>query len=192
MTFSIVALDRETRRLGAASSTGIRNVGERVPHVRGGVGAVATQSLTKVSYGREGLKLLEVGHNPKEALQKMLETDPEREHRQVIIIDTHGRKAAFTGEKTYDFKSHIKGENYVVAGNLLSTVGVVKKMAEAFEGEGDFVKGLLSALQAGKEAGGDRRGERSATLVVAPYGRGVLNLRVDDHPEPVKELATKL
>ena len=190
MTFSIIAKDKKTQTLGVATATGNTGVGNRVPHIKEGVGAIATQGLTEVSYGTKGLELLEIGYGSQEVLEKLLENDPKKEHRQVIIIDIHGGKAAFTGKENFDFKQHIIGENYIVAGNLLASEDVIKEMAKAFEKGHTFVEKLLLALEAGKEAGGDIRGERSAALLVTPYeaiGRS-LDLKVDDHPDPVKEL----
>lgn len=189
MTFSIVALDRNTSTLGVATATGSIYVGSRVPHLEAGVGAIATQGLTQTLYGVKGLELLKAGYTPQEALQKMLMEDPGREHRQVIIIDVKGRKAAFTGLETPSFKGHIIGQDYVAAGNLLASEKVVEKMVEAFEKEGDLPEKLLRALKAGREAGGDARGERSAALIIAPYKpKNRLALKVDNHQDPIGEL----
>lgn len=189
MTFSIVAIDKKTRTMGVATTTANTCVGSRVPHIKENVGAIATQGLTEVSYGIKGLELLEMGYTPREVLRKLLKSDPKKEHRQVIIIDIYGRKAAFTGGKNFDFKGHIIGKNYIVAGNLLASEKVIKEMAKSFERGGEFAEKLLFALEAGKEAGGDIRGERSAALVIAHYKiGGILSLRVDDHSDPIKEL----
>lgn len=190
MTFSIVALDKKTHTLGVATATGSTYVGNRVPHVKEGVGAIATQAETEISYGVRGLELLKSGYTPKEALEKLLSEDSKREHRQVIIIDKHGRKAAFTGQKNIDYKGHIIREDCVVAGNMLVNENVLKEMVRAFEEEkGELARKLLRALEAGKEAGGDFRGERSAALIVAfPKIDDKLVLKVNDHNEPIKEL----
>lgn len=189
MTFSIVAVDKKTRTLGVATATGSTFVGNRVPHVERGVGAIATQGLTEISYGVKGLKLLETGYAPRDVLRRLLGSDPEKEHRQVMIIDVLGRKAAFTGEKNLDFKGHLLGRDYVIGGNMLASKKVTEEMAKAFEEGRGFAERLLLALEAGKEAGGDIRGERSAALMVAPHRiEGYLNLRVNDHRDPIREL----
>jgi uncharacterized Ntn-hydrolase superfamily protein len=189
MTFSIVARDRKTLALGTAASTGITGVGSRVPHVKKGVGAIATQALTEISYGIRGLELLEKGYTPQRALDEMLKSDSAREHRQVIIIDVNGDKAAFTGRETLDFKGHIIGDTYIVAGNMLANENVIGEMARAFKKEHEFAEKLLATLEAGKLAGGDVRGERSAALVIVPYETGrSLNLKVDDSLAPIKDL----
>jgi len=189
MTFSIVALDPTTKALGVATATGNPYVGNRVPHIKKAVGAIATQGLTNISYGINGLKLLEAGLPPLEILKKLLQHDPKRDYRQVIIIDIHGRKAAFTGKRNIDYKGHIIGKNYIVAGNLLARRNVLNEMAKAFEKQRRFVEKLLSALEAGRKAGGDIRGERSTALIVIPYKNDKpIDLRVNDHPNPIKEL----
>lgn len=189
MTYSIVAIDQKTQAVGVATVTANTRVGDRVPHAKGGVGAIATQGLTEVSYGIKGLELLERGCTPQEALRKMLKNDPEREHRQVMIIDVYGRKAAFTGKANFDFKGHIVGEDYIVGGNFLASENVIKEMAKAFETGNKFVEKLLLALEAGEKAGGDIRGERSAALIVMPYKvKEGLILRVDDSSDPINEL----
>jgi uncharacterized Ntn-hydrolase superfamily protein len=188
MTFSIVAIDRKTKTLGIATASGSVGVGNRVPHIKEGIGAIATQGLTEVSYGIKGLELLEMNYTPQKALEKMLKSDSEREKRQVIIIDVHGRKAAFTGKENLEFKGHIIGKNYIVAGNLLASENVIREMAKAFERGKKFEEKLLLALEAGKRAGGDARGERSAALITASKIKGGLNLKVDNHQNPIEEL----
>jgi len=194
MTFSIVALDPKTKALGIAVSTAIPAVGSAVPHVEAGVGAVATQAQTNVLYGIEGLKLLKMGLSPQAALETMLQGDIDREKRQVIIIDAQGRTAAFTGKENIEWKGHIIREDCVVAGNMLAGNRVITAMVETFEAtKGKLAERLLKALEAGREAGGDRRGQMSAALLVAgeqwiSETRPVLDLRVDAHQDPVTEL----
>lgn len=189
MTFSIVARHEKTLALGVATSTANTGVGSRVPHVKQGVGAVATQARTEIAYGVRGLELLEKGYTPQKALEEMLKGDAHREHRQVIIIDVHGEKAAFTGRENLEFKGHLMGDGYVVAGNMLATETVIVGMARAFEREHGFAEKLLATLEAGQQAGGDARGERSAALLIAPYEAGrSLNLKVDDSLDPIKDL----
>jgi len=189
----MVARCPKALELGVCVSTAVPAVGNRVPHVEAGVGAIATQAHTNVLYGIEGLRLLKEGFSPQAAMDAMLKTDPNREFRQVIIIDMHGRTAAFTGKETQNWKGHRTGKDYVVAGNLLTGIKVLEAMAQTFEGsEGWLAEKLMKALEAGQEAGGDRRGKVSAALLVAGRRKTeaglILDLRVDEHPEPVKEL----
>ena len=194
VTFSIVARDPETLALGVAVSTAIPAVGSAVPHVEADVGAIATQANTNPAYGIEGLRLLKKHMTPEEALQEMLARDKEKEKRQVIIIDAQGRTAAFTGNQTDDWKGHHIRTNYITAGNLVVGKNVIEAMAYTFEDQkGNLADRLLKALQAGQNAGGDKRGCMSAALKVTDRrwrdtGRPLLDLRVDAHPEPVKEL----
>jgi len=193
-TFSLVARCSGINEVGVCVATAIPAVGSVVPYAEAGVGAIATQALTNVIYGTRGIELLRSGFSPQEALERMLREDPERESRQVIMIDAYGRTAAFTGKANLDWKGHLIGENYVVAGNMLVGVQVVQAMAEAFEtSEGELEERLLRALEAGQKAGGDKRGKRSAALLAMkrPEYKGVrpsIDLRVDYHEDPVKEL----
>jgi len=182
----------KTRMLGVCVSTAIPAVGSRVPHVEAGVGAIATQANTNILYGINGLKLLKTGLSPQAALETMLKEDPDRESRQVLILDKNGRTAAFTGKETIGWKGHLVGRDYAVAGNMLVSGKVIEAMAQTFESsEGELAERLMKALEAGQKAGGDKRGRVSATLVVASQKREtspILDLRVDKHPDPVKEL----
>jgi len=190
MTFSIIARCPKTLALGVATASASIAVGNRVPHVKAGVGAIATQAKTNIKYGIEGLKLLEMGFSPKKTLETLLEKDSEREERQVIIIDIEGRIAAFTGKKAVEWKGHIIGRNYAVAGNMLVGEEVIEAMVEAFEkSEGEtLAEGLLRALEAGQRAGGDKRGKTSAALKVCDNEGLRINLRVDLNPNPIEEL----
>jgi len=194
MTFSIVARCPKTLALGVAVSTAVPAVGSVVPHVEAGVGAIATQAQTNILYGIEGLKLLKKGLPPQAALETMLQRDIDREKRQVIIIDAQGRTAAFTGRENVEWKGYIVGKDCVAAGNMLAGSHVIKAMVETFETtKGKLAERLLKALEAGQEAGGDKRGRMSAALLVAgeqwiSETRPVLDLRVDAHQDPVKEL----
>jgi len=193
-TFSLVARCSRTNEVGVCVATAIPAVGSVVPYAEAGVGAIATQALTNVIYGTRGLELLRSGLPPQEALERILRVDPERESRQVTMIDTQGRTAAFTGKACLDWKGHLVGENYAAAGNMLVGAQVVQAMAEAFEtSQGELEGRLLSALESGQKSGGDKRGKRSAALLVMkrPEYRGVrpfIDLRVDYHEDPVKEL----
>lgn len=194
MTFSIVARDPKTKALGVSVSTAVPAVGSVVPHVEAGVGAIATQAQTNILYGIEGLKLLKTGLSPQTALETMLQRDIGKEKRQVIIIDAQGRTAAFTGMENVEWKGHMLGKDCAVAGNILAGNLVLKAMIETFETtKGKLAERLLKALEAGQEAGGDKRGRMSAALLVAgeqwiSETRPVLDLRVDAHQDPVKEL----
>jgi len=194
LTFSLVALDPQTKALGVSVSTAVPAVGSVVPHVEARVGAVATQAQTNVLYGIEGLKLLKAGLSPQTALETMLQKDFDREKRQVIIIDAQGRTAAFTGRENVEWKGHMVGKDCVVAGNMLTESQVIKAMVETFgKTKGKLSERLLKALEAGHEAGGDKRGSMSAALLVAgewwmSETRPILDLRVDAHHNPVAEL----
>jgi len=194
LTFSIVALDQKTKALGVAVSTAVPAVGSVVPHVEFEVGAIATQAQTNTFYGIEGLRLLKTGLSPQNALETMLSKDQDREKRQVIIIDAQGGTAAFTGRETVDWKGHMIRKDHVVAGNMLAGSRVIEAMTEAFEAEkGNLAERLLKALEAGQDAGGDKRGRMSAALLVADKRwksetRPLIDLRVDVHHDPVREL----
>jgi len=194
LTFSIVALDPRTKALGVAVSTAGPAVGSVVPHVEEDVGAIATQAKTNILYGVEGLRLLKTGLSPEDALKTMLSKDKEREKRQVIIIDARERISAFTGNENVEWKGHLIGKNHVVAGNMLVGRRVIEAMHEMFEAkEGNLAERLLKALEAGQQAGGDKRGRMSAALLVADKRwksetNPLLDLRVDAHLDPVREL----
>ncbi len=194
MTFSIVARDPKTLALGVAVSTAVPAVGSVVPHVQLDVGAIATQAQTNTLYGTEGLQLLRKGLLPQKTLVTMLTQDKNREKRQLAILDIQGRTAAFTGSETEEWKGHHIGQDHIVAGNMLTCEPVIPTMSESFEKEkGSLAERLLKALEAGQNAGGDKRGRISAALKVADRrlkstSRPILDLRVDAHPDPVKEL----
>lgn len=192
-TFSIVARCAKTSALGVCVATAVPAVGSVVPHAEEGVGAIATQAYTEISYGIKGLQLLKMGFSPQTALEAMLKEDKNREVRQVTIIDKDGRTAAFTGKKTIDWKGHLTGKNYAVAGNMLVGSKVIEAMAGTFENsKGELSERLMKALEAGQKAGGDKRGKVSAALLVVgerqTETRPFLDLRVDEHQNPVKEL----
>ncbi|HSI15996.1 MAG TPA: DUF1028 domain-containing protein [Chthoniobacter sp.] len=200
-TFSIVAFDPATGELGVAVESKYFGVGSVVPWARAGVGAVATQARAKVSFGPEGLDLMEGGKSPREALTSLLAADPNSTERQVGMVDAQGRTAAHTGAQCIDYAGHREGKNYTVQGNLLAGEGVLTAMAEAFEAakkkEGsELADWLLAALQAGQVAGGDKRGQQSAALLVVHANGGpggdndrYMDLRVEDNPAPIDELA---
>jgi len=195
-TFSIAAYDPKTKDLGIAVQSKFFAVGAIVPWAKAGVGAIATQSWANTSYGPHGLDLLERGLTPEETLQELLDHDKGRASRQVGIIDAQGNGVTFTGKACLDWAGGLKGDHYVVQGNILAGENVVKAMAQAYEqAQGDFGDRLLLALEAGQEAGGDRRGMQSAALLIVREkgGYGGFNdryrdIRVDDHAEPISEL----
>lgn len=194
-TFSMVARCPETLALGVCVASGSLAVGSVVPHIEPGVGALAVQGYTNFFHGVNGLRLLREGRSPQEIVEILLREDSLREKRQIILIDLSGRRAAFTGRETPEWRGHVIGEDYVAAGNLLKSGRVLEEMTTAFEeSRGEWLaERLMRALEAGERAGGDRRGSRSAALMVAERipiheSRPMINLRVDMHEEPVKEL----
>jgi uncharacterized Ntn-hydrolase superfamily protein len=190
-TFSIVAYDATSGMLGVAISTRVPAVGAVCPFARAGVGAISTQAWTNPLLGVDGLDLLEQGNSAEEALQKLLDADPDPEMRQVIAVDKEGRSAAHTGSEADPWKGHRTGDGYAVAGNMLVGEETITAMAEAFEASADepLSERLLRALESGQAAGGDKRGRQSAALfVVKSESYPYLDLRVDEHPDPVAEL----
>ncbi len=187
MTYSIVAIDEKTKTLGVAVASGSIAVGTRVPLVKEHIGAIATQAYTNTMYGSKGLELLAKDYSPSEALEKLLNLDPERDYRQVAIIDAGNRKAVFTGEKCPDWKGQIIGDNYVIIGNLIVGENVLKAVENVFnESLGPFPLRLLNALIAGEKEGGDRRGNRSAAIIVK--GEYNVDIRVDNARNPTQKL----
>lgn len=199
-TFSIVAYDPKTGDLGVAVESKYFGVGSVVPWAKAGVGAVATQSRAKVSFGPDGLVAMAAGKAAPDVLKDLLAADEYREVRQVGMIDAQGRAAAHTGKECLVWAGHRVGENFTVQGNLLAGEEVVADMAAAFErarksGEGELGEWLMAALEAGQAAGGDRRGQQSAALLVVRANGGpggdndrYIDLRVEDHREPIVEL----
>ncbi len=199
MTFSIVASDPDRGDLGIAVASKFIAVGSIVPWARPRVGAVATQAWANVRHAPHILFLMEQGISPKRALEMVLAGDPRREHRQLGVVNARGEAAAFTGRECLEYAGHIVGDGYAVQGNILAGPQVLEKMSSAYENtRGELVDKLLAALEAGDKAGGDKRGRQGAAiLVVRPCGgyggceEGVdkyVDLRVDDHPDPVREL----
>lgn len=191
MTFSIVARCPRTGMLGVASSSKALAAGSMVPYCRAGVGAIASQSFVNPYLGIDGLTLLEQGLAAERALERLIDNDAGREVRQLAIVDKDGRTAAHTGDRCIKWAGSVDGAGYVCLGNILVREEVVKAMADAFErsvGE-ELPERLLRALEAGQEAGGDRRGRQSACLyVVATEEYPYVDLRVDDHSDPIPEL----
>jgi uncharacterized Ntn-hydrolase superfamily protein len=195
-TFSIVAFDPETDSLGVAVQSKFLAVGSVVPWARAGVGAVATQAMANYNYGPHGLELMARGKTADETIEELISADEDREHRQIGVVDARGRVATFTGSECFEWAGGVTGDNYAAQGNILVGGETVEAMARTYEEtSGDLAARLLSALDAGQAAGGDSRGKQSAALLVVREGGGyggdndrVVDLRVDDHPEPIREL----
>lgn len=192
-TFSIVAADPQTSEVGVAVATRLPAVGMYVPFADPEAGAVASQAIVNPEYGPAALEMLRNGITPVEVVERLTKADPRRHDRQISIISPDGTAAAFTGEANTAECGHITGANFAVAGNMLASTASLAAMAKAFETtEGHLSDRMLEALSAGEEAGGDKRGKQSAAvLVVRPnaYFNGkVVDLRVDEHTEPVQEL----
>jgi uncharacterized Ntn-hydrolase superfamily protein len=198
-TFSIVAADPATGQIGVAVQSKFPAVGALVPAARAGVGAVATQSLANVAWREEALSLLARGVAPEEVLRTLVDRDPQAADRQIGLVNARGEAAAFTGEKCFDHASHLVGKGYAVQGNILVSRATLEAMARAYERARDggrpLAERLLEALEAGQAAGGDRRGQQSAALLVVKPGGGYVgqgdvwvDLRVDDAARPIAEL----
>ncbi len=195
-TFSIVAFDPETKEWGVAVASKYLAVGSAVPWCKANVGAVATQSSVNILLGNAALELMAKGKSAKEALDDIMKEDVGREVRQVGLIDQKGNAAFFTGAKCNPWAGGKVGKNYTCQGNLLAGPQVLDAMAKAFEEtKGSLAVKLLVSLEEGDKAGGDKRGKQSAALlVVKPFGgpNGLgdkwLDLRVDDHTDPIPEL----
>lgn len=197
-TFSIAAYDLGKQEWGVGVQSKFLAVGSVVPWARAGAGAVATQSYANYLYGPNGLDLMEQGKSAEETIAALSEPDEGRELRQVGVVDAQGQAAAFTGKDCYDWAGHIVGVGFCCQGNILIP-GTVEAMAKRFEevrgGAGELADWLVEALEAGQAGGGDSRGRQSAAVLVARAGGGYggnndhyLDLRVDDHPEPIREL----
>ncbi len=198
-TFSIVAHDPENGDLGVAVQSKFIAVGAVVPWARAGVGAIATQSYANPTYGREGLELLATGVNAQQTLAALVAADEGRALRQAGIVDATGNAAAYTGAECLAWAGHIIGDGFSCQGNVLVSEATVQAMAQSFrQATGELAERLVAALAAGQAAGGDRRGQQSAALLVVRAGAGYggadryIDLRVDDHPLPIEELSRLL
>jgi len=195
-TYSIVARDPETGEMGVAVQSHYFSVGPIVPWAEAGVGAVATQSLVLVDYGPEGLELMRRGTPAPEALKQLVAKDPARDGRQVAMIDAAGNVDAWTGPNCIPDAGHLVGKHYSVQANLMANANVWPAMAAAFEAaKGDLAERMMQALEAAEKAGGDIRGRQSAAMVVVkakssgkPWADRVIDLRVEDHKDPLGEL----
>jgi uncharacterized Ntn-hydrolase superfamily protein len=196
-TFSIVAADVAAGEVGVAVQSKYFSVGSVVPWARAGVGAVATQAAGIAGYGPQILTLLEHGRSPQDALDEALSDDPGRQTRQLGVVTASGTAAAWTGEECNEWAGHVVGDGFAAQGNILAGEEVVREMARAYEeASRPLAERLLAALEAGQAAGGDRRGQQSAAIVVERTGGAdrreridrICDLRVEDHERPIEEL----
>lgn len=191
MTWSIIARDKTTGQFGIAVATRFFAVGAVAPHLKSHIGAIATQALINVFYGTDGLRLLERGASATDVVAAVIAADAGRDHRQVHVIDAQGSIAAHTGTSCVDWCGHLAGDNFSVAGNMLAGASVINDAAAAYAKNAalSFPSRLITAMRAGEAAGGDKRGKQSAALVICGDEEWPdLNLRVDDHAEPLAEL----
>jgi uncharacterized Ntn-hydrolase superfamily protein len=191
MTWSIIARDYSTGQFGIAVATRFFAVGARVPHLAAGIGAIATQALVNPYYGIDGLRLLREGRSPRAVVEALIAADGGRESRQMHIMDAGGRIASHTGRDCVDWCGHVEGDGFSIAGNILAGARVLDDTAQAYLANRDlpFAQRLIAAMHAGEAAGGDKRGKQSAALLI--HGKeewSDLDLRVDDHIDPLAEL----
>jgi len=195
-TYSIVARDPQTGEMGVAVQSHYFSVGPIVPWVESGVGAVATQSLVLVDYGPNGLNLMRTGLTAQQALDSLVRADSNSAVRQVAMVDAQGNVATHTGAKCIPDAGHLTGAQFSVQANLMANDKVWPAMKEAFEqAKGDLAERMMQALEAAEKAGGDIRGKQSAAIVVVraqatgkPWVDRLMDLRVEDSEEPLKEL----
>ena len=191
MTWSIVARDKATGSFGIAVATRFFAVGARVPFIAANISTVATQAQNNPFYGADGLALLRAGNSAPQVVTALVAADGGHEYRQVHVMDAARRVAAHTGSACIDWCGHLAGDGFSVAGNMLAGAAVIADTAAAYLANlaAPFPQRLIAAMQAGEAAGGDKRGKQSAALLV--YGEEAwsdLDLRVDDHSEPLAEL----
>ena len=199
-TFSIVACDLDKEAWGVAVASKFPAVGAVVPWAQAETGAIATQSFANTSFGPRGLDMLASGLSAEGTLSRILADDPDREHRQVGIVDSHGGSATFTGNVCFSWAGGVIGPGYAIQGNILASDQVVPAMRRTFlETKGELPERLYKSLLAGDQSGGDRRGRQSAAIyVVKPkggyggYNDRWVDYRVDDHPDPVLRLGELL
>lgn len=192
MTWSIVVRDKKSGAFAVAVATCAFAVGARVPHIDGGIGALATQATTNPTYGPRGLALLRAGAPARAAVDILTAADEGREHRQLHVQDAGGGIAAHTGKSCVPWCGHLVRDTFSVAGNMLAGPEVVAETARAYEAlhEAPLAERLIRALKAGEDVGGDKRGKQSAALLIhTSEDYPFLDIRVDDHPDPLGELA---
>ncbi|MCP8970424.1 DUF1028 domain-containing protein [Ectobacillus ponti] len=195
-TFSIVGFDPATKEIGIAVQSKFLAVGSVVPWARANVGGIATQSWANTSFGPKGLSLLQEGYHPEEVVEFLVRHDENRDLRQFAILDAQGNTAAYTGKGCFSWAGHVNGQNYSCQGNILVSSKTVESMADSFlSSEGALAQRLIGALDSAQAAGGDSRGKQSAAIYIVKerggyggYNDVALDLRVDDHPEPIQEL----
>jgi len=196
-TYSIVACDLATSQWGVAVQSKFLSVGSVVPWAEPHVGAIATQAYANPRYGPDGLRLLREGLSADEVVARLTEADDGRDERQLGVVDSRGKAAAYTGSDCMEWAGHRVGECYSAQGNILVSAETVDALAVTFEStEGDTLeRRLIDCLAAAQVAGGDRRGQQSASLLVVEQNGGyaqlsdvIVDLRVDDHPKPIEEL----
>lgn len=195
-TYSIVARDAKTGELGVAVQSHWFSVGSVVPWAEAGVGAVATQSLVEITYGPLGLELMRAGKTAAQALEALTRADERPDVRQVGMIDAAGNRAVHTGNNCIAEAGHVSGDDFIVMANLMEKNTVWDAMAAAFRSaKGPLVDRMLAAMEAAQAEGGDIRGKQSAAIIVVkgestgvPYKDRVIDLRIEDHAEPIKEL----
>jgi len=191
MTWSIIARDTASGQIGIAVATKFFAVGARVPHIAAGIGGVATQALINPYYGIDGVRMLREGKSPHEIVATLLARDDGRESRQLHIMDARGAIAAHTGKDCVDWCGHVAGDGFSIAGNMLAGARVLDDTARAYVANKalPFARRLLAAMRAGEAAGGDKRGKQSAALLIHDSEEwSALDLRVDDHDDPLSEL----
>ncbi len=191
MTWSIIARDPSTCQIGIAVATKFFAVGARVPHIAPMLGGVATQALVNPYYGIDGVRLLREGKAPRDIITTLIAADDGRESRQLHIMDASGRIAAHTGRECVAWCGHLEGAGFSIAGNMLAGAQVLDETATAYVANErlPFAQRLIAAMKAGEAAGGDKRGKQSAALLI--HGEedwSNLDLRVDDHTDPLAEL----
>jgi uncharacterized Ntn-hydrolase superfamily protein len=191
MTWSIIARDNATGQFGIAVATRFFAVGARVPYIAAGFGAIATQALTNPYYGIDGLKLLREVKSPREIVDTLIAADSGHASRQLHIMDANGRIAAYTGAECVDWCGHVEGKGFSIAGNMLAGARVLDDTAAAYIANETlpFAQRLIVAMRSGEAAGGDKRGRQSAALLIhGDEEWSALDLRVDDHSDPLTEL----
>jgi uncharacterized Ntn-hydrolase superfamily protein len=191
MTWSIIARYKATGQIGIAVATKFFAVGALVPHIAAGHGGVATQALVNPYYGIDGVKLLREGRSPQDIVSALTAADSGCETRQLHILDAKGRIAAFTGKECVDWCGHFAGDGFTLAGNMLAGAQVLDETAKAYIANENlpFARRLIAAMRAGEAAGGDKRGKQSAALLIHEDEEwSALDLRVDDHEDPLAEL----
>jgi uncharacterized Ntn-hydrolase superfamily protein len=199
-TYSIIAVDREAGEIGVAVQSHWFNVAAAVPWAQAGVGAVVTQAFANPSFGPRGLELLRQGSSPQQVVEELIGSDPAAEMRQLAVVDRRGRTAAYTGTRCIPEAGHMNGDNFSVQANLMAGPGVWPAMAQSFEeSSGPLAERLIGALRSAQSCGGDLRGKQSAAILVVraeSLGRiwedRLIDLRVEDHGDPVEELGRVL